>query len=344
MRDGDWLAETGAEIRGVMKLMVDAGWLPGGTAVIGTGGMWEFVVVGGINEEYETTPDVSYDVASLTKVMAVWPLVGRAADEGVLDLDAPLAEYFPRGRYPGGRVTVRQILTHTSRLNPVTWLERYAGTDLHLAEAILSDPLEAEGYRYIDRGFILLGLLLERLYGSPLDRLCAELWADMGMPSTTYGPLARSPAVAPTEHRLPGAAPTWGVVHDEAAALMGGIAGHAGVFSTAIDLGAFARELLRVHDGPDTGVLPAGFVEESWTPQVHVGTGLSRGLAWLVADDGVVHHNGFTGTSLFLHPASGRYVGVLTNAVHYGRRRTGLPDLRTAVRSALTPPSAEPRS
>ncbi|GAB3717715.1 serine hydrolase domain-containing protein [Nocardiopsis oceani] len=341
MRDGDWLTETGAQIRGVLKVLVDAGWVPGGAAVVGTGGMWEFVAVGRIDGEHDTAPDVSYDVASLTKVMATWPLVGRAVAEGILDLNAPMSEYFPADGLPGAWVTARQILTHTSRLNQVTWMERYVGTDQDLAEAILADPLEEPGYLYIDRGFILLGLLLERLYGKGLDRLAAGLWSDLGMRATTFGPLARTPSVAPTERRLVGAAPAWGVVHDEAAALMGGVAGHAGAFTTAIDLGAFAREMLRLYGGGSEGPVPGSFVRESWSPQVDAGARLSRGLGWLVTPEGVVYHNGFTGTSLFMHPESGRYVGVLTNAVHYGRDRTGLVDLRTAARSALTPQAHE---
>ncbi|GAA4897710.1 serine hydrolase domain-containing protein [Streptomonospora salina] len=338
MLDGDWLAETGTEIRGVLKVMVDAGWLPGGTAVVGTGSMWEFVSVGGIGEaagDRPAAPDVRYDAASLTKVMATWPLVGRAVAEGLVGLDDPLGAYFPGGPYPGGQVTTRQILTHTSRLNPVTWLERYVGTEQDLAEAILSEPLDEAGYHYIDRGFILLGLLMERLLGDPLDRLADELWAMAGMPSTGYGPLPRTSAVAPTERRVPGAAPTWGVVHDEAAGLMGGVAGHAGVFTTAIDLGVFARDLLRVHADSRGGDDFADYVCQSWRPQVPVDDRYSRGLAWLVNDSGLVYHHGYTGVSLFLHPATGRYVGLLTNAVHYGRRRTGLFDLRSAVRASF---------
>ncbi|WP_017592005.1 serine hydrolase domain-containing protein [Nocardiopsis potens] len=339
MHDGDWVAETATDIRGVLKVMVDAGWLPGGTAVVGTGSMWEFVAVGGIiggRGDLLSGPDVRYDVASLTKVMATWPLAGRAAREGVLGLDEPLGRYLPGGPYPGGEVTVRQILTHTSRLNPVSWLETYVGTERDLAEAILSEPLDEEGYRYIDRGFILLGLVLERLLDTTLDVAMHDLWRDAGMSATGYGPLPRSAGVAPTERRIPGAGPIWGVVHDEAAALMGGIAGHAGLFSTAIDVGAFAREVLRSAEGEEGTLVPAEFVHESWAPAVRIDERLSRGLAWLVDDEGVVYHHGYTGTSLFLHPATGRYVGLLTNAVHYGRKRTGLSDLRAAARACFS--------
>lgn len=338
MRDGDWVAETGADIRGVLKVMVDAGWLPGGAAVVGTGSMWEFVAVGGVTEggdNVQAAPDVLYDVASLTKVMATWPLAGSAAAEGILSLDAPLGKYVAGGPYAGGEVTARQILTHTSRLNPVAWLECYVGTDRDLAESILAEPLEEEGYRYIDRGFILLGLILERLLDTPLDLAVSTLWNAVGMTATTYGPLPRSPAVAPTECRIPGTAPVWGVVHDEAAGLMGGVAGHAGVFSTAIDLGAYARELLRSAAGEEGCLLPPHYVRQSWRPAVRVADGVSRGLGWLVGDDGVVYHHGYTGTSLYLQPETGRYVGLLTNSVHFGRRRTGLDDLRAAVRACF---------
>ncbi|GAB3479971.1 serine hydrolase domain-containing protein [Nocardiopsis coralliicola] len=338
MHDGDWVAETATDIRGVLKVMIDAGWLPGGTAVVGTGSMWEFVAIGAVADEADmpAAPDVLYDVASLTKVMAAWPLLGRAVEDGVLGLDVPVGRYVGGGPYAGGEVTARSILTHTSRLNPVSWLETYVGTDRDLLAALLEEPLDDEGYRYIDRGFILLGLLLERLLGVPLDLAVADVWADAGMASTGYGPVPRSPAVAPTERRIPGAAPIWGVVHDEAAALLGGVAGHAGVFSTAIDLGAFARALLGSAEYDGEPLLDPGYVRESWRPSVHVENGLARGLGWLVGADGVVFHHGYTGTSLFLQPESGRYVGLLTNAVHYGRRRTGLSDLRAAVRACFS--------
>ncbi|GLU47414.1 serine hydrolase domain-containing protein [Nocardiopsis ansamitocini] len=338
MRDGDWVAQTSTELRGVLKVMVDAGWLPGGAAVVGSGGTWEFVSVGQVGiecGEAPTAPDVHYDVASLTKVMATWALAGRAVTEGLLDLDTPVAAYYSGGPYPGGGVTARQILTHTSRLNPVTWLERYAGTEQDLALAILAEELEEPGYRYIDRGFILLGLLLERLHGQPLDVLAGEVWSAAEMSATQYGPLPRSVSVAPTERRIPGAAAIWGVVHDESAALMGGVAGHAGVFSTATDLGVFARDLLSRYSGEHGANAFTSFVRQSWRPHERVHKDYSRGLAWLTTDDGLVYHNGYTGTSLYLHPETGRYVGMLTNAVHFGRRRPGLFDLRATIRGAF---------
>ncbi|GAB7100018.1 serine hydrolase domain-containing protein [Thermobifida fusca] len=338
MRDGEWVADTGTELRGILKVMVDVGWLPGGVAVVGSGEVWENVAVGRVGVECGeavAAPDTRYDVAELTKVMATWPLVGQAIADGLLDLDAPMAHYFP-GSYPGSKVTIRQILTYTCRLSPVTWLERYVGTDQPLAEAILVEELEKPGYCVTDRGFILLGLLLERVRRQSLDQLATDLWRHMGLSATRYGPLPRSPSVAPTERRIPGAPATWGVVHDENAALMGGVAGHAGVFTTIIDLGIFARELLAWHAGEHGTAQLTGFVRQSWLPHQPVDDRFARGLAWKVTDDGLVYHNGSTGTSLFLHPSTGRYIGLLTNAIHYGRRCPGLSDLRATIRAVFT--------
>lgn len=340
LHDGDWVNETGSQFRGILKVLVDTGRVPGGTVVIGSVHTWEFVSVGELAPQYlpgaEPGPGVRYDVASLTKILATWTLTGRAVLDGLLDLDVPLEHYIAGGPYPGGQVTTRQILTHTSALDAEVALERYAETDRDLAEAILSTPVGPGGYCYIDRGFILLGQVLHRILGAPLDELAAEMWATAGMPATGYGPAARGAGVAPTEVRLRGAAPTWGVVHDEGAALLGGVAGHAGVFSTATDVGAFARDLLRTYAGEGGASELARFLRDSWQPHVRVEPGLWRGLAWLVTESGVVYHTGFTGTSLHLHPASGRYVGVLTNAVHFGRDRNRAQELRTAAHAALS--------
>ncbi|MDS1270227.1 serine hydrolase domain-containing protein [Lipingzhangella sp. LS1_29] len=340
MRDGDWVNETGSEFRGILKVLVDTGRIPGGVVVVGTVHTWEFVSVGELSPEHlpevATGPAVRYDIASLTKLLATWTLTGRAVLDGLLDLDAPLGDYVPGGPFACHDVTTRQILTHTSRLDAETPLEEHAASGRDITEAILDTPSTTGGYRYIDRGFVLLGLVLERVLAAPLDRVATEMWAQAGMSATCYGPLPRGSGVAPTERRVRGAAPTWGVVHDEGAALLGGVAGHAGVFSTAADVGAYARDLLRSYAAEGGASELARFLRDSWTPQVSVEPGLSRGLGWLVTDTGVVHHTGFTGTSLHLHPQSGRYIGILTNAVHYGRDRGGrVQELRSGAEHAL---------
>jgi CubicO group peptidase (beta-lactamase class C family) len=338
-----WVHRVAERLGLTLERAVDAGEVPGGVAVVGTLDSQCLACVGGLTSALPgaaTGEHVHYDVASLTKVMATWPLVGRAQAAGLLDLDAPVGPWFPGGdaappvTLPGAEVTPRRILTHTSRLDPVTDFARYIGSGRTLAECILAEPLQGPGRRYIDRGFILLGLLLERVHGCSLDVIAQELWTEIGLSETAYGPVARGAGTAPTERRLAGAGPAWGVVHDESTALMGGVAGHAGVFTTGADLGRFARAVLAGLQG-EPGPIPPDFSRESAVVHAPVARGLGQGLAWLVEADGLLHHSGYTGTYLAVDPGRGRYVGLLTNAVHHGRARVGLDALRRAVRSAV---------
>lgn len=341
MDDDAWLDEARALLARRLGDLVDSARLPGGVGVVGTGHAARFARAGRLGTRVRDTPAgprTRYDAASLTKLMVTWPLVGRAVAEGRLALDTPVGAYLDTRRpLPGGSVTTRQILTHTSRLEPVTALYRYhsAGEPVDLAEAILAEPRDAPGYRYIDRGFILLGLLLPRLFGRPLRRLAAELWRTMGLTDTAFGPLPPDAGTAPTEVRLPGGPPTWGVVHDESAARLGGVAGHAGVFTTATDLARFAQAALAAWAGEPQGVPAPDFARRSIRPVLTVGPGRYQGLAWWVDRRGVVHHSGFTGAMLACDPAGQRFAGFLTNAVHLGRCRDGLAAFRRDVRGLL---------
>lgn len=337
MRD-PWVSSTLSNVYTVLSRMATDGLIPGG--VVSTGSLDTepvYAVVGTTAPGGDTAPTEStlYDVASLTKVVATWPLVGRARDSGLMDLDTPVAKYFPdRWDGPGGAVTVRQILTHTSGLMPATRLDRYVGDPRDIAEAILSEPLEAQGaHRYINRGFILLGLLLARVHDEPLHVLLRRLGRDAGLEGFQYGPLPADDRIAPTELRLVGGYPLHGVVHDENAHTLGGAAGHAGVFASAHALAALSRELLTSERDGSAPTVPRDYVSESWKPMVRIDESISRGLGWLVRDDGLVYHHGFTGTSLYLHPPTGRYMVLLTNAIAYGRERKGLDELRQLASS-----------
>ncbi|RKE18852.1 serine hydrolase [Streptomyces sp. TLI_171] len=334
----DWTAATAAALGGALADLVAADQFPGGVLTIGEAGRSRRTVAHGTvaPECGPALPDehTRYDLASLTKVLATWPLVGVAVRTGRLDLDAPLRAALPGLPLPGGELTARQLLTHTSGLLPQTGLARYEHTGRPLIEHLCAEPLTtAPGahHRYIDRGFILLGLLLPTLLGRPLQQLADALWADLGLTATGYGPLPRDPRTAPTEQRLRGAPRTWGIPHDPSAALLGGVAGHAGVFSTPADLAAFAERLLT-----PPGPLPDWFAE-SCRPLTPVEPGLDRGLAWLVTSDGsVAYHHGFTGTSLYLAPHSRRYVVLCSNAVYHGWNRTRLAGLRALALRTLT--------
>ncbi|MEY9948071.1 serine hydrolase domain-containing protein [Kitasatospora sp. GAS1066B] len=341
MTTSPWNPNALAELQDCLDLMTADGIVPGGVVAHGTYDDEPGYLTSGIVApecgDARPGPDTVYDVASLTKVLATWALIGRL--DG-LDLDAPVRAVLTRlpEDAPGGRVTLRQILAHTSGLRADTRLDQYRNTGTDLAELICGEDLIAEpgaGHRYINRGFILAGLLLAEATGRRLDELAAELWQSLGMTSTTYGPLACAPHVAPTEQRFPGAPRLWGLPHDDNAALLGGVAGHAGVFSTPADLAAYAGALLREHrEGSPLG----HWLAQSVVPQIAIEPGLDRGLAWILADGGrVAYHHGFTGTSLYLSPATGRYLAICTNAVyHHQDNRTRLAPLRAVALKAIT--------
>ncbi|WP_406287875.1 serine hydrolase domain-containing protein [Embleya sp. NBC_00896] len=322
-----------------LDTLVTSGGSPGGIVICGTQAGERHVISAGVVApecgDAPPTEHTVYDAASLTKVIATWPLIGRALDTGLLDLDTPVGAYLApiAGDAPGTDATIRQLLTHTSGLRAETRLDRYRGNPTPLAELLCREPLEEPPgrHRYLNRGFILLGLALAHVHQRSLHELAAELWTDLGMTETTYGPVTRSPHVAPTEQRLTGAPRIWGAVHDDNAALLGGIAGHAGTFTTAADLATYAEHLLAPQQPLHT------WLTASHTAQAPIEPGLDRGLAWLVADDGqAVYHHGWTGTSLYLAPTTGRYIAICTNAVYHGPPGPRLFPLRTLARKTLT--------
>ncbi|MET9295554.1 serine hydrolase domain-containing protein [Streptomyces sp. NPDC003077] len=324
-----------ARLHETLATLVDDGGTPGGVIVCGTADGRRRVLTAGIvaPECGDASPatDTTYDIASLTKVVATWPLVGRALDAGLLDLDAPVRDVLPpmAGETPSGDATVRQLLTHTAGLRASTRLDLYRGAEAQLHELLCREPLEGQPgrHRYVNRGYILLGLALAHIHATPLDVLAHELWTDLRMGSTRYGPVTRARDVAPTEQRVPGAPRIWGAAHDDNAALMGGIAGHAGVFSTPNDLATYALSLITAFTGK-SGALDR-WLRAALIPHAPIEPGLHRGLSWVLADGGrVAYHHGFTGTSLYLAPDTGRYLVICTNAVYHGPARARLAPLR----------------
>lgn len=320
--------------------LVRSGGSPGGVIICGTTDGNRHILTAGVvaPECGETSPgeNTVYDVASLTKVVATWPLVGRAVTDGKMDLDGPIRAYLPiiEGDAPSGDATIRQLLAHSSGLRAETRLDRYRGGSAGLAELMCREPLEQSSgiHRYINRGYVLLGLALAHVHDRPLHQLADDLWAEAGMTHTTYGPVARGRHVAPTEQRLTGAPRIWGAPHDDNAVLLGGVAGHAGVFSTPSDLAVYADHLLARH-----GKVAGTWLESSLVPQVDIEPGLQRGLSWILADgQQTAYHHGFTGTSLYLAPYAGRYVVVCTNAVYHGPARDRIAPLRALARKTIS--------
>ncbi len=277
-----------------------------------------------------------FDLASLTKVVGTLPCVLLLIAAGDVGLDDPARRYLPA--FEGGgkeAVTVRQLLSHTAGLpDHRRYYEFLAGAD-RIRAAALAEPLVSEpgsAFCYSDVGFITLGELCASVAGAGLDELVRELvCAPLGLADTGYRPsTALEARVASTEH-VGGTAKT-GIVHDENAEAMGGVAGHAGLFGTAADLARYAAAWVL----PESEVamalqLPAWLRAEALRGQTDgLPGGGRRGLGWGLRHDRWDNmgdgwpatgagHTGFTGTSLSIDPASGLWTVLLTNAVHFGR-------------------------
>lgn len=288
-----------------------------------------------------------WDLASLTKVVATASSAMVLVDRGDLDLDSPVDRYLPEFIGPGkDMVTVRMLLDHTSGLRPWAPLYREADRDAALA-VLFGEPLQrppGQSARYSDLNAILLGLAVERAAGEPLDGLAAQqVFGPLGMASTHFGvSSADRRQAAPS--RLAGRTPVAGIVNDDNARRLGGVAGHAGVFSTGRDLARFAQAWLRAaKDGTASWVSPQTvrlFTERSPAS----GT---RALGWdtpdtsttssfgSLANPGVLGHTGWTGTSLWIDPGQDLFVVLLTNRTLSPRGNRSLHDIKL-VRAALS--------
>jgi CubicO group peptidase (beta-lactamase class C family) len=340
-------------IRKVCELVdaaVDGGAVPGVVVSVGVGSVTVLTYAAGQADSIggrAMTPDTVFDIASLSKVVATSTVVLALIGGGRLALDDAVADYLPGTAWPSS-VTVRHLLTHTSGLPGSRKFYQWCATREELLRELYRTPPEASpGTRvtYSDLGFMALGELVAAVTGSSLDTAVRRLvTGPLGMDSTGYGPPGPAERFAATE--VYDGSPLTGVVHDENARVMEGIAGHAGLFSTAADLARFAQWWVSADDQSvpvslrqmatrcETVGLPG--------PEGYPGR---RGLGWVCPGDRYdilgghwpatsVSHTGFTGTSLALDPASGLWVVLLTNAVHFGRDAAAIRSLRRAVHAA----------
>jgi len=273
-----------------------------------------------------------YDLASLSKVIGTTTALMVLYDEGRVSLDAPVVRYL--SAFSGGwkdSVTVRQLLEHRSGLPAGRDLWRIAHTPDEARAAVLQTALvcrPGDCYIYSDLGADVLGMIVESITGESLDRFLDErVFQPLGMNDTFYRPSETvKDRVAPTEVNPPRGYPLQGEVHDENAYALGGVAGHAGLFSTAADLSIFAQMML--NDGTYNGVrIIADSTVQLFT---HRAAG-TRALGWDTCDgDGgcgrflgerAYGHTGFTGTSIWIDPDRQMFVILLTNRVHAARAR-----------------------
>jgi CubicO group peptidase (beta-lactamase class C family) len=253
-------------------------------------------------------------------------------DAGTVDIDAPVSRYLPD--FSGGlrdQVTVRHLLTHRAGLPAGRELWRIAKTPAEARAAVLASPIQCTPgscYEYSDLGADLLGFVAEAASGQTLDVfLERSVFAKLGMTDTHFRPDAMSSVrIAPTEIAPPRGYPLRGEVHDENAYALGGVAGHAGLFSTADDLSVFAQMML--DGGVYNGVR---IVSDSAVALFTKRAAGHRALGWDTCDGGAgcgqymseraFGHTGFTGTSLWIDPDRQMFVILLTNRVHAARAR-----------------------
>ncbi len=293
------------------------------------------------------TPETVFDMASLTKVLATTSSVMRLFEQGQIRLNDPVAKFIPEfGKYGKEEITIRQLLTHYSGLREdldlkVPWTGKDTAYQMANEEKLVSPP--GAIFRYSDINFIVLGELVERLSNMSLDHYAdAHIFLALGMKNTRFlPPQDWLPRIAPTEyddHNIM----LHGVVHDPTARRMGGVAGHAGLFSTADDVSKFAQALLE-----GKFPLPAAVVEKMTTPQQPPTATIMRGLGWDIDSPfatnrgdllpiGSYGHTGFTGTSLWIDPSTDTYIILLTNGVHPRIKPGGaVVSLRNRVATAV---------
>ncbi len=330
-------SERLAKIDHVIERGISAGGYPGASVVVGRRGaaVWQKGFgnlswnrgSGAVNAERTI-----YDLASLTKVVGTTSALMVLYDEGKIHLDDPVAQYIPTFVGPGKeRVTLRMLLEHRSGLPAGRDLWRMAHTPEEAREAVIATPLGCDPgrcYEYSDLGADMLGFVVEAVSGERLDTFLEErVFGPLGMTDTHFRPAdSLKTRIAPTEVTPPRGYPLQGEVHDENAFALGGVAGHAGLFSTAADLAVFAQMML--DGGEYNGVRVIADSTIALFTKRAAGT---RALGWdtcggsgscgqyLGAD--AYGHTGFTGTSLWIDPDREMFVVLLTNRVHEARAK-----------------------
>jgi CubicO group peptidase (beta-lactamase class C family) len=366
-----------ARVRDYVASQVDSAY-PGAVVAVGRHGRLALLAaVGhyGTADPRAVTPSTVYDLASLTKVIGLTTACMILVDQGRLDLDAPVQRYLPE--FQGARkaqVTIRHLLTHSSGLpawRPLFHEARNRPAVLALVDTTPLDTVPGTRFVYSDLGAIVLMQIVERITGERIDHYLARaVFGPLAMPSTRYQPPdSWRSRIAPTEldtafrHRL-----IRGEVHDENAWRMGGVSGHAGLFSNALDLARFADWLLREErsepsrgaglgaaDSPSCVTLCFSTdVVARFTRRQNLPPGSTRALGWDTPSDSgyssagsklsrrAFGHTGFTGTSIWMDPDRDLFLILLTNRVNPTRTNTRLLQVRATVADLVADALATP--
>jgi CubicO group peptidase (beta-lactamase class C family) len=273
------------------------------------------------------TVDTIFDIASLTKIVATTSGLMKLFEQGRIGIDDRVTKYLPEFQGGQSAITVRDLMTHFSGLRPDLDLEPlWSGYETGIRRASIDKPAGPPETKFVysDINFILLGEIVHRLSGLPENEYVKRILFDpLGMKETGYlpAPALRS-RIAPTEELKDGEM-LRGVVDDPTARYMGGVAGHAGVFSTADDMGKFCQMIL----AGGAGLFDPATIKKFTAPATTPGQPVIRGLGWDIQSPysgvrgelfpvGSFGHTGYTGTSIWIDPASQTYIVLLTNAVH----------------------------
>lgn len=284
-----------------------------------------------------------FDVASISKIFTTVAAM-KLYEKGAIQLDAPVAKYIPEFAANGKEaVTIRQLMTHTSGFTAWIPLHSQGETREDRLQLVYAQPLKAQpgsSYTYSDLNMITLGAVVENLSGKRLDQFVKdEITQPLGMKDTMYNPPASlKNRIAATEFQPEiGRGLVWGEVHDENAWSLDGVAGHAGVFSTAKDLGIFAHMILNEGRYGGKRILKPKTVQLLSENQIPEFVGDDHGVGWelnqgwymdALSDPSSAGHTGFTGTSIVINPKNKTIAILLTNRVHPTRNTISLNSVR----------------
>ena len=347
-RDAD-LPKLRALLDPLMQQAVADHKIPGGVLIIGHNGHIVYRKAFGWRSLEPTrepmTANTIFDLASLTKCIATTTSIMKLVQEGRIRLNDPVAAYLPEFAQNGKQdITVRELLTHYSGLAPDLDLSApWQGRDTAFNMAMQQTPANPPGSRFVysDINFEVLGFLVEKVSGMSLNEYAERtVFQPLGLKHTRFLPPDEwKPLIAPTQYDENGIM-LRGVVHDPTARRMGGVAGHAGLFSTADDLAIFAEEILH-----GSRILSRDTIEKMTTPEQSANAASLRGFGWDIDSPfssnrgellpvGSFGHTGFTGTSIWMDPVTDTYIILLANAVH-PRGGASIVSLRSRIATAV---------
>ena len=301
-----------------------------------------------IPQKIKMEKNTIFDLASLTKPIVTSTLIMKLYEKGKINLYDKVNEYIPK---INNKITILNLLTHTSGLTP--WIPLYKICKDNSRDSIIEiianwrrENKPGEKVIYSDLNYILLGFIIEELYNDSLDKVAnKEIFQPLNMKNTMFNPPSYlRKRIAATEFCPWRKRIIWGEVHDENAYFLGGVAGHAGLFSTAHDLLIFSLMMLNYGVFRGTRILSRESIE-IMTEEHTKGLNERRGIGWLLKQDKwpggsllsnrAYGHTGFTGTSLFIDPEYELIIILLTNRIHPTRNNTRLIKIRPQIHEKI---------